>query len=93
MNLTLRAVAAGAVLAALAAAGLAACPALAQDAGIDFWHAPDLRGGLTASERRARDLGLQGEAIARRVALRTETVEDLLAGRVGVEEAVRGSPN
>jgi hypothetical protein len=89
MKLTLRAAAAGTFLAALAAAGLSACPALAQEAGIDFWHIPDLRGGMSDSERWARDLELEGEVIGRRVALRTETVRDVVAGRVGIAEAVR----
>jgi hypothetical protein len=89
MKLTLRAVAAGTFLAALTAAGLTAHPALAEDIGLDFWHVPDLRAGLSASEREFRDLERRGEVIGRRVAMRTETVEDLFAGRVGVEEAVR----
>jgi hypothetical protein len=89
MKRTLRAVAAGTFLAALATAGLTACPALAEEAGIDFWHVPDLRGAKSNSERRARDLELRGEVIARRIALRTETVRDVIAGRAGIEEAAR----
>jgi len=89
MKLTLRAVAAGTFLAALSIAGLTACPALAQDAGIDFWHVPDLQGGLSDSHRRARDLELEGEAIERRIALRIETVREVVAGRVEIDEAVR----
>src|SRR4051794_38383935 len=89
MKQTLRAVAAATFLAALATAGLTACPALAQEVGIDFWHVPDLRGGMSDTERRARDLELRGVVIARRVALRTETVRDLIAGRAGIEETLR----
>jgi hypothetical protein len=89
MKRTLRAVAAGTFLAALATAGLTACPALAQEAGIDFWHVPDLHVGKSDSERLAHDLELRGEVIARRFALRTETVRDVIAGRAGIEEAAR----
>ena len=89
MKRTLRAVAAGTFLAALATAGLTACPALAHEAGIDLWHVPNLRAGMSDTERRAHDLERMGEVISRRVALRMETVEDVVAGRVGIEEAMR----
>lgn len=89
MKITLRAVAAGAFLTALTAAGLTAHPALAEEIGLDFWHVPDLRIGMSDSDREYRDLEKKGEVITRRVAIRTETVEDLIAGRIDVEEAVR----
>ena len=89
MKLTLRAVAAGTFLTALTVAGLTAHPALAQEIGLDFWHVPDLRAGLRASERRARELEQRGEVTLRRVGVRAETVDDLIAGRLTVADAVR----
>ena len=41
------------------------------------------------SEREARELDRQAEVIVRRTAIRTETVAELLAGRLTAEEAVR----
>ena len=89
MKLTPRAVAAGALLTALAAAGLTAHPALAQEIGLDFWHMPDLRAGMSDSERRFRELERTSELVGRRVALRVEAIEDLLDGQIGIAEAVR----
>lgn len=89
MKLTLRAAAAGTLLTALAAAGLTARPALAHEMGLDFWHVPDLRAGMSDSERRSRELEKAGDVVGRRVAVRRETIEDLLAGRVEIDDAVR----
>jgi hypothetical protein len=89
MKLTPRAVAVGALLAAVAVAGLTAHPALAQGIGLDVWHLPDLRAGMSDSERQFRELEKRSEVIGRRLALRTEAIEDLLAGQIGIGEAVR----
>ena len=89
MKITLRTVAAGTFLTALGTAALTAHPALAREMGLDFWHVPELRAGITDSDRRARELEAMGQVIGRRLALRTETIEDLVAGRIKADEAAR----
>jgi len=89
MKLTLRALIAGACLTALVTVGVTAYPALAQDLGVEFWDGPDWRMRLSESERRQRELERAGDIIVRRTVVRTETVNDLIAGRIRIDEAVR----
>ncbi len=89
MKLTVRALVFCACLTALVTVGVTAYPALAEDLAVDLWDGPDWRSRLTDSERRARELAKVEEPILRRTSLRAETVEDLIAGRIGADEAVR----
>ena len=90
MALPLRAlVAAATFLATLATAGMTADPVLAADAGIDFWNIPDLWRATEADAREWDELERKGQATARRLGVRAETVEGLVAGRIGPDEAVR----
>jgi hypothetical protein len=90
MNLTLRAlVVAATFLAALATAGMSADPAFAADAGLDFWNIPDLWKASEAGDRERDDLERKGQVAARRMSVRAETVQELVAGRVTPEEAVK----
>lgn len=89
MKLTYRALIAGACLIALATVAVTAYPALAQDLGVEFWDAPDWRTRLAESERRHCELERAGDVVVRRTALRNETVNDLIAGRIRIDEAVR----
>jgi len=89
MKLSLRALIAGACLIALGTVAVTAYPALAQDLGVEFWDGPDWRTRLAESERRHCELERVGEVVVRRTAVRTEAVNDLLAGRIQIDEAVR----
>jgi hypothetical protein len=89
MKLTLRALLTGACLIALATVSVTAYPAFAEDLGVEFWGGPDWRTRLTESERRQRDLESAGAVILRRTAVRTELVNDLIAGRIQIDDAVR----
>lgn len=89
MKPTTRALAACACLVALGAVAVTAYPALAGEFGPDLWGGPDWRTRLTESERRATELARVEEVTVRRTAVRTETVSDLIAGRIGVDEAVQ----
>ena len=88
MKISLRALAAGSFLTALAAAGLTAHPALAEAAGVDFWQVPDLRFGADRSAAEGRELDRQGEVIYHRTTVRYETVRDVAEGRLSFEEGV-----
>ena len=88
MKISLRALAAGSFLTALAAAGLTAHPALAEAAGVDFWQLPDLRFGADRSAAEGRELDRQGEVIYHRTTVRYETVRDVAEGRLSFEEGV-----
>lgn len=88
MNRTLRALAAATCSIALVVAGIAAYPALAGDGESDVWTIVDWRARITTSEREARDLAKREEVIVRRTALRSETVTDLVAGRISPEDAL-----
>ena len=48
----------------------------------------DWRARITTSEREARELAKREEVIVRRTALRSETVTDLVAGRISPEDAL-----
>jgi hypothetical protein len=89
MNHTLRALAAGTLLTALVVAAVTAYPALAHDGEADVWHAPDWRVGFSEPEREAREIARKEDVIVRRTAMRSETVADLVAGRINPEEAAR----
>ena len=84
MKLTLRTVAAGTLL---AAAGLTAFPSLAEAAGVDFWHTPNMHLGIASAEEEARRLDREGEATVRRTAVRFEIVGDVADGRRTFAEA------
>src|SRR4051812_22554924 len=88
MKISLRALAAGSFLTALAAAGLTAHPALAEAAGVDFWNVPDLRFGADRLAAEARDLDRHGEEVFHRTIVRYETVRDVAEGRLSFEEGV-----
>jgi len=88
MKLTMRALVAGACLTAVVTVGVTAYPAPAEELGTDLWNGPDWRTRLSETEVRARELRRQEEVIVRRTALRTEVVDDLIAGRVTADDAV-----
>jgi hypothetical protein len=89
MKFSLRALAAGASLTALVVVAVTAYPALAREMEADARSDTDLRTELTATDRRAAELARQEHVVVRRTAMRAETVEDLIAGRIPVDEAVR----
>jgi hypothetical protein len=89
MKLMLRALAAGSLLAALTGAGFTAYPAFARDTGFDFWESPDLQKRITACKQRARGLDRKGTSVVNRTMVRSETVDELLEGRLTLEEVVR----
>lgn len=88
MKLTMRALVAGAFLTASAVVCITAYPALAQELSADIWDGPDWRTRLTDSERRAHELARQEEVVVKRVALRNEVVNDLIAGRLTADDAI-----
>src|SRR4051812_20442047 len=89
MKFLLRALAAGASLTALVIAVVTAYPALAGEMETDAWSDTDLRTRMTEDDRRAQELAREEQVIMRRTAMRADTVADLIAGRIPVEEAVR----
>ena len=89
MRLLLRATAAGVGLAALAAVGITAYPAIAEGGGADPWDAPGWHSRLTECEREAGELARKEQVILRRTAVRAETVADLVAGRIDAADAAR----
>jgi hypothetical protein len=89
MKVTVRAAAAAAFLAALAAVGLSAYPSLAEEAGVDVWQILDDRRRLTAAEETDAALDRQMEQVVRRTALRREVVRDVVEGRATFTEGAR----
>jgi hypothetical protein len=87
MRTFLRALAVGAVLIALIAA-LAAHPAVAEAAGVDFWHVPELRFTADQAAAEERDLDRIGEQTLHRTMIRYETMRDVAEGRLSFEEGV-----
>jgi hypothetical protein len=88
MTLGTRALVVGVCLVALGIVAVTTYPALAGELGSDLWEGPDWRTRLTESERRATELARVEQATVWRTAVRTETVNDLIAGRIRIDEAV-----
>lgn len=55
--------------------------------GLDFWNLPQVESLEEMERRRAAELDAHAESIFRRLALREEVVQDLLAGRIGAVHA------
>jgi hypothetical protein len=89
MKCSLRAVALSSSLMAVAAGCLFANPSWAEDAGLDFWHVVDDQERIAASEASARRYDREIDRAMQRMAVRDETVRDVMDGRVSFEEGVR----
>jgi hypothetical protein len=88
MKLGMRALLVYGCLIALGTVAVTAYPALAGEFGTDLWEGTDWRTRFTESERRAGELAREEQETVRRTAVRTETVSDLIAGRIRIGEAV-----
>jgi hypothetical protein len=74
-----------AAVAILIAFGLIAARLSAFD--LDFWHVPDLAQQLEQEAQLDKDLDLQSESIARRLAAKEAIVEELASGRLDLVHA------
>jgi hypothetical protein len=89
MKWTVRAAALSTFMTALAAGCLYANPTWAADAGVDFWHVVDDQKRIVAAEESARRFDQEIDRAMQRVAVRTETVRDVIDGRVTFDEGAR----
>jgi hypothetical protein len=89
MKWTLRAASLSTFLTALAAACLYANPTWAEDAGVDFWHVVDDQERIVAAEESARRFDKEIDRAMQRMAVRAETLRDVIDGRLTFDEGAR----
>lgn len=89
MKWTLRAAALSLLLTTVAAGCLYANPSWAEEAGVDFWHVADDQNRIAVAEESARRFDKDIDRAMQRMAVRTETVRDVIDGRVTFEEGAR----
>lgn len=82
-----RALCCAVVLAAGTAAGRAGRPSEPNDDGVDLWSVGKYRAQMRTSELVEREVEKKGATVRRRIELRRQVLNDLLAGRIGPEEA------
>jgi hypothetical protein len=88
MRLLLRAAAVSSFLAAVAVAGLSACPTLADEVEA-LTLVMDDQARLAAAEESIARIDQESELVQRRAAIKQEVVRDLLEGRLTFDDAVR----
>jgi hypothetical protein len=77
------------LLGLLLAGAYAARPAILREVGLDVWEWPDAAQVLGSEEQRGDDLDGRMEGARRRQEVRLRISQDLVAGRMPLDEAVR----
>ena len=88
MKISLRTLATGLLLTVLAVVGVVVHPSLAEAAGLDFWHVPDLQVAQDVMAADQRETDRKMDEVQQRLSLRYETLVDVAAGRISFDEGV-----